>query len=100
MTPLAATLTVPATSTAVAFQLKGALAQTIPQVVGAILLVFLTIAIGFIIASYAEAASRRIRPRVISTKEQDRRDDLSPLLLPVLLLGLVVSMSMLMGVKF
>lgn len=76
------------------------LTAALPQVVGAILVVFLTMAIGFVIVAYTEAASRRLRTPRIITKERAPRDSLSPLLLPLLLLAVLVAFSMLIGIEF
>ncbi len=81
--------------------MRSALARALPQVVGAILVVFLTLAIGFVIAAYAEATTRRIRPRrVVITKEGRDRDGLPPVALTLVLLASLVAVSMLMGLQF
>lgn len=83
-----------------ALGLDTALGQSLSRVVGAILLVFLILAIGFVIAAYAEAASHRIRPRVMLTKERNPRGELSPVVFPIVLLCLIVALAMAMGIEF
>lgn len=80
--------------------LDNALGQALSQVVGAIMLVFLVLAVAFVIAAYAEAASHRIRPKVLMTKERHPRAELPPVVLPIALLGLTAALAMLMGVEF
>lgn len=78
---------------------SSALADAVPQVIGSILLVFLTLAVGLVIAAYADAAARRVRPRIVLTQER-RGSDLHNAVIPFFLLALLVGVSMLMGVKF
>ncbi len=78
---------------------SSALADAVPQVIGSILLVFLTLAVGLVIAAYADAAARRVRPRIVLTQER-RGNDLHNAVIPFFLLALLVGVSMLMGVKF
>jgi hypothetical protein len=79
---------------------RSGITAALPEVVGAILVVFLTLAVGFVIVAYTEATSRRLRTPRIITKERGPRGDLSPLVLPILLLALLVAVSMLMGIDF
>jgi len=86
-------------TTAGAVMRRSALSDAVPQVVGSILQVFLTLAAGLVIAAYADAAARRVRPRIVLTQER-RSDDLNNAVIPFFLLALLVGVSMLMGVKF
>ncbi|MBL8929874.1 MAG: hypothetical protein JNL54_07100 [Kineosporiaceae bacterium] len=75
---------------------RTALTDAVPQVAGAIILIFLVIAIGFMFAAYAEAAARRIRPRIVLTQHRPDHDQLSSVVLPFVLLAALVAVAMFM----
>ncbi len=88
-----------------------ALLEEMPRVWGALLIVVLTLAIGFVGARYTDAATRHIsRPKVLTPTSGGSRDTrrvhpegangLPPVLLPVLLIAALVVVAMAMGVKF
>jgi hypothetical protein len=76
-----------------------ALTDAVPQVAGVILMIFLLLAIGFVIAAYAEATARRIKPRIVITKERPD-NEIGNAAGAVFLLALLVAVAMLMDHGF
>ncbi|MFN8078323.1 MAG: hypothetical protein U0Q19_02045 [Kineosporiaceae bacterium] len=75
--------------------LRSALTGVLPQVAGAFIVIFLILALGLVLTAYAEAASRRIRPRIVLTRERPE-SDLGAAVLPFLLLALLVAIAVVM----
>lgn len=75
--------------------LRSALADVLPQAAGVIIVIFLILALGFVITAYTEAASRRIRPRIVLTRERPD-GDLGAAVMPFLLLALLVAIAVVM----
>ncbi|MBK6872004.1 MAG: hypothetical protein IPJ14_16145 [Kineosporiaceae bacterium] len=75
--------------------LRSALADVLPQAAGVIIVIFLILALGFVITAYTEAASRRIRPRIVLTRERPE-GDLGAAVMPFLLLALLVAIAVVM----
>lgn len=75
--------------------LRSALADVLPQAAGVIIVIFLILALGFVITAYTGAASRRIRPRIVLTRERPE-GDLGAAVMPFLLLALLVAIAVVM----
>jgi len=74
------------------------LTAAVPQVVGVILIIFLLLAVGFVIA-YTEATARRGKPRIVLTQERPD-NELGNAAGAVFLLALLVAVAMLMDHPF
>ncbi len=59
------------------------------------IVIFLILALGFVITAYTGAASRRIRPRIVLTRERPE-GDLGAAVMPFLLLALLVAIAVVM----
>jgi len=76
-----------------------ALTDAVPQMVGVILIIFLLLAVGFVIAAHAEATARRGKPRIVLTQERPD-NELGNAAGAVFLLALLVAVAMLMDHPF